>query len=95
MKLPKLLRKLWLPILAILILILIATLEERESFVAAGPGRISRPAPPPKVPAAPSMTQQAIERDAENARSAARERMVKDVSNANALTNANNRRSVK
>jgi len=59
MKLPKLLRKLWLPILAILILILIATLEERESFVAAGPGRISRPAPPPKVPAASSMEQQA------------------------------------
>jgi len=56
MKLPKLLRKLWLPILAILILILIATLEERESFVAAGPGRISRP---PKAPAARPMEQQA------------------------------------
>jgi hypothetical protein len=73
MRLPKLLRKLWLPILAILILILIVTLEERESFVAAGPGRIPRNTA--KVPAAPSMEQQAIERDTENARSAARERM--------------------
>jgi len=46
MRLPKLLRKLWMPFVAILILALIATIELREPFVVAATGRPPATTPP-------------------------------------------------
>lgn len=47
MRLPKLLRKLWMPFVAILILALIATIELREPFQNTTPPAATRPAATP------------------------------------------------
>ena len=62
MRLPKLVRKLWMPFIAILILALIATIELREPFQNNTTGAAPRPPTAPRPPAAgrpPAFTQPA------------------------------------